>query len=1044
MKSRLVLAAIVTACLGAAAHAEPVKRTRYPSLSPDGKTIAFSYQGDLWTVPAEGGSATRLTTHLARDIQPIWSPDGKTIAFTSNRYGNYDLFTMPARGGSAKRITFHSAQEYPSSFSPDGRWLLYYGNAYDGLDIYRVPVEGGEPVRLTWDRMEREYFGSVSPDGRYIVYNHSGGPGSWRRRGYEGSNNADVWIARFTAPVSEPRKITGNPAQDFAPQFSRDGRRIFYVSDRKGLVNIWSMDLNGGAQKQHTFHTTDGARIPSLAPKADRLVYEYNSEIWLLDLKTNRTAPVRIDIATDERRNFEGERTLTSNPSEVVVSPDGKKLALIVRGDLFVMPATGGLARRLVGGPSRESHVAWMPNSKTVLYCTDEKGQKDLRAIDISGQNGRVIAETEEDETNAVPSPDGNWIAYHLNDHAIAVVAASGGAPTTTIKGTFPDVSRGYEPHLSWSQDNKWLVFVQTGAALEDSVWVAELANPQPRRVTRFLRHVNRPKWAPNGRMIFFTGIAVDQMNLYAVDLVEDGPPEFEEDNIEKLDRPRQNPGGNRMPAAIDWTGVEKRLRRVTGTGNVSDAVMSPSGRTFLIQVGDELQTIPADAKNGRGSQIADNARGLELPADGSRVFFLSGGQIQSLGMQARDRRTSAFRATVEVDLPAENRQVFEEAWWVMDRYFYSENHNQVDWKGIRAKYEALLPYVPYKEDFYDLMSEMVQELRGSHLGVTGPADYTADTPSATAYLGLEPDWETLARDGVYKVARVTPESPADSKWSKVSVGEYVVAVDGQEFGKGRTMDDLLNRKAGRKVVLTVNSQPTMDGARQVAIKPLSPNQGEAVEYEAWVEQRKEIVKRLSGGRLAYIHIAQMNVSSEMRFKEEFVGEATGRDGMLVDVRYNGGGNVAHRLLDILRKKPYVYFRPRSLGQNVMQDWFADYLWGKPAALLINQDSASNSEMMAEGFKALGIGPVIGIPTMGAVIATGTWSFLDGGTIRTPASGVYTASGENMELRGRQPDVLVPYDPVAVKEGRDPQLEKAVQTLMGRLPPSQAKAGEGK
>lgn len=1038
MNSRLVLAAALTVCLGAAAHAEPVKRTRYPALSPDGKTIAFAYQGDLWTVPAEGGRATRLTTHLARDLQPVWSPDGKTIAFASNRYGNYDLFTMPAEGGSARRLTFNSAPEYPSSFSPDGKWLIYYGTAFGGLDIYRVPVAGGEPVRLTWDRMEREYFGSVSPDGQYIVYNHNAGPGSWRRRGYEGSNNADVWIARFTAPLSEPRKITNNPAQDFAPQFSRDGKRIFYVSDRKGQVNIWSMDLNGGNQKQHTFHTTDGARIPSLAPKADRLVYEFNSEIWLLDIAANKSAPVRIDISTDERRNFEAERTITTSPTEFTVSPDGKKVALIVRGDLFVIPSSGGLARRLTSAPSRESHATWMPDSKTLLYCTDEKGQKDIRSIDLSGQSAKAVAETQEDETNPVPSPDGNWVAYHLGDRAIAVVAASGGAPTTTIKGNFLDAARSYEADFSWAASSKSLVYMQTGASLEDSVWVAELSDPQPRRVSRFFRHVNRPKWAPNGKMIYFTAMAVDSTNLYAIDLVEDTPPEFEEDNLDKLDRPQQ-PQQSNAAVNIDWSGVERHLRRVTASGNVSDAVISPSSRTFLIQVDDDLQTIPADAKNGTGTQIAENANGLELTADGSRVFFASGGQIQSLGMQLRDRRPVSFSATVTVDLPSENKQVFEEAWWIMDRYFYSENHNQVDWKGIRAKYEALLPYVPYKEDFYDLMSEMVQELRGSHLGVTGPADYSADTPAATAYLGLEPDWETLDRDGTYKVARVTPESPADSKWSKVNVGEYIVAVDGQELGKGRTLDELLNRKAGRKVVLTVNSRPAMDGARQVAIKPLAPSAGDDVEYEAWVDYRKEMVKRLSNGRLAYVHVQQMNTSSEMRFKEEFVGEATGHDGMLVDVRYNGGGNVAHRLLDILRKKPYVYFRPRSLGKNVFQDWFADYLWGKPAGLLINQDSASNSEMMAEGFRALGIGPIIGLPTMGAVIATGSWTFMDGGNIRTPAAGVYTASGEDMELHGRQPDVLVPYDPVAVKEGRDPQLEKAVQTVLGKLPPSQAK-----
>ena len=376
----------------------------------------------------------------------------------------------------------------------------------------------------------------------------------------------------------------------------------------------------------------------------------------------------------------------------------------------------------------------------------------------------------------------------------------------------------------------------------------------------------------------------------------------------------------------------------------------------------------------------------------------------------------------------------------MMDRYFYDAKHNGIDWNVVRAKYEALLPYVPYKDDFYDLMAEMVQELRGSHLGVTGMSDYGTEAPDSTAYLGIEPDWATLASEGKIKVGKVTPRSPAASKWSKVNVGEYILKIDGKELGKDGGFDELLNRKADRKVVLTVNDKPSLDGAHDVAIKPITQAAAEDIEYDAWVEKTRLLVHKLSNGRIGYQHIEGMNVPSEMKFKEEFISEATGRDALLVDVRYNGGGNVAHRLLDILRKKPYVTFRPRSLGKQVLADWPADYLWGKPAALLINQDSASNSEMMAEGFKALGIGPTVGVPTMGAVIATGSWSFMDGGTIRTPSSGVYTADGEDLELHGRTPDVPVPYDPVAAKEGRDPQVEKAVEVLMHRIQTATAKA----
>lgn len=1032
MKIRYIIAVALLVC-ASGVRAEPVRRTRYPALSPDGTQIAFSYQGDIWNVPAAGGRAVRLTSHLARDVQPVYSPDGKTIAFASNRYGNYDLFVMPAEGGPPRRLTYHSGNEFPNSFTPDGQWVLYYGSAYGASDIYKVRVSGGEPVRLTWDEYEREYFGNVSPDGQWIVYNHNGAPGLWRRRGYEGSNNADVWIARFTTPVSEPKRITTNPGQDFSPMFSRDGKRIYYVSDRKGKVNLWSMDTSGGAQKQLTFHETDGARIPSYAPKADRIAYEYNSEIWLLDLKTGKTAQVPIDVSTDERRNPVVERTITTAPTEYTVSPDGKKVALIVRGDLFVVPATGGTARKLVGRSSRESHAAWMNDSRTVLFVTDEKGQKDLHSIEITGQNEKVIADSNEDETNARVSPDGRYIAYHKGDRAIVVVPAGGGAPVATISGEFPDVGRDYTPLFNWSPDNKWIVFKQTGDRLEDAVYVASLADGKPRRVSHAFRDTNWPQFSPDGKLIYFTGIAVDSANLYAIDLADEEKPAFEEDALERLDQPATTAGGSGADVKIDFATIEQRLRRVTATGGVGDAIMAPSGRTFLFEAGGGIQTVAANAKNASGSLLVDNANGMELPGQGGRLYFFSGGEVQSIGLANRDRRTTSFSATVSINTNDENRQVFSEAWWLMDRYFYNEKLNDVDWKGIRAKYEALLPYVPYKDDFYDLMSEMVQELRGSHVGMTGPSDYTADTPSSTGYLGIEPDWAELEQ-GRFKVARLVGGSPADSKWSKLNVGDYILAVDSQPLGKEVTFDQLLDRRAGKKVVLTVNGQPSMDGARQVAIRPVTQETGNELDYNDWVEWRRKIVDTLSGGRLAYLHIQAMDVPSELRFKEEFVGETTGRDGLLVDIRYNGGGNVAHRLLDILRKKPYVMFRPRGLGKQIAADWLGDYLWGKPAALLINQDSASNSEMMAEGFRSLGIGPIIGLPTMGAVIATGTWSFMDGGTIRLPATGVYTAAGEDMEAHGRQPDISVPYDPMAAKAGRDPQLEAAVRALLAKLP----------
>jgi tricorn protease len=1032
MKRYFVVLVALVALLGAAADAAPAKRTRHPALSPDGRVIAFSYHGDIWTVPSEGGRAARLTIHPSRNVQPIFSPDGSRIVFSSNRFGNHDLFEMSAEGGPARRLTYHSGSEFASSFTRDGRSLIFYGDAYGALDLYKMPATGGEPIRITWDPMERKYFGSVSPDNQWIVFNLNAAPGSWRRRGYEGSTRAEIWIARFTTPLSSLRKVADSPSNQFMPSFSQDGSRIYFANDQNGHVNVWSMDLQGGQKKQLTFHTQDGVRLPSYAPQGDRIAYEYDSGIWLLDLKTGQSREVPIDIVTDERRNFVSERTITSNPSEYAVSPDGKKVALIVRGDLFVVPATGGTARRLTSRASRENHVAWMGDSATLLFATDVNGRKDIHRIDIGGNNERPLVSGVADQSHAVPSPDGKMVAFHEGDQKIVVVPAEGGEPVTVIHGSFPDVTRSAVPRFNWSPDSKWLVFDQTGPRLEDTIYVAAIADGQPKAVSRPYRSTGRPGWSRNGKTIYFPATAVDSASLYAIDLGDQEKPVFEEDALDRLDQPMPSsasPSGT-PEVDIDFATVFRRVRRVTAAGGVRDAVMLPNGRTFIVDTPTGIHSVPANGTNANLTMIAERASRLDLPRDGSRIYFLAEGQVHSVPATSRERRTTNFSAVVEVDLMEENRQVFGEAWWLMDRYFYHDELNGIDWRGIRAKYEALLPHVPYKEDFYDMMNEMILELRGSHLGVNGPSEYTAELSSSTAFLGVEPDWALLESQGLFRVARVVPDSPADSRWSKLNVGDYILAIDERDLSSEWTFDRLLDRKANKKVTLLVSETPNRENARKVEIKPTTQAAASQLNYDAWVEERRKLVDQVSGGRVAYLHVRGMNVPAELRFKEELVSEATGKDALLVDVRNNGGGNVAHRLLDILRKQPYVTFRPRSLGQEVLSDWFNDYLWGRPAALLINQYSASNSEMMAEGFRALGIGPIVGVPTAGAVIATGTWTFIDGGTIRTPSVGVYTAAGEDMDLKGREPDVHVPYDPEAVRLGRDPQLERAVELVL--------------
>jgi len=1030
----MTLCGALAMMLATAAFAQPVKRVRYPGISPDGKTIAFTYQSDLWTVSSKGGRATRLTIHPARDIQPVFTPDGKSILFASNRYGNYDLFLMPATGGKPRRLTYNSSSEFPSGFMPDGKTILFYSGAYGSSDIFRMPVAGGEPIRLTWDWRSRKYFGQVSPDGSRIAFDLNGSPGNWRRRGYQGSFQSDIWTAAFDTPLRDLKQLTHNLGSDFFPMWSQDGKRIYYVSDRKGNVNIWRMNRDGGEKTQITNHQGDGVRVPSYAPKAQKMVYEYDSSIYLLNTRNKKTAPVTIDIETDDPRNLVSERTYTTRFTEFDTSPDGKKIALVVRGELFVLPASGGKGRNLSRQPSRESHILWTKDSQHVIFVTDREGTKDLHVVNIHTGKERTLTSGPADDTNPVLSPDGKTVAFHRGDHEICTIPLAGGEVTVAAHGNFLDVTRGYTPSFSWSPDGKWLVYKNRNDRLYDSIWVQEIGKGEAHRVSPFYQHTHRPRFSSDNTLIYYRGNALDNDRLYVVNLRPEKPVKFDEDKLEALDKKsgkaKPKPDGK---LHINFDTVLDHVEAVTPASvNVGEARYVSSGDRFLYASQAGLFAVSADARNSAGSRLGPPVAGFQVR--GRTLFAISPtGQLQRISLTTRAATTIKWSAVVRTNLVAENQQIFDEIWWLMDRYYYDPGHSGTDWKPLKAKYQKLLPYTTAKSDFYELMLEMVLEIKGSHLGVAGPSDYSASLPASTAFLGIEPDWRELQDSGRFKVASVLPHSPADQASSKLKAGEYLLAINGVELSPENTFAKLLDRQSGKKVVLLVNDKPDKEGAREVAIKPLSAGAAGGLRYRDWVEERRRLTDKLSGGRVAYLHIQAMNGSSERLFKEQLVSLAAEKDGLIVDVRFNGGGNVAHHLLDILRKRPYVAFQPRSLGKKVPADWFGGYMWARPAALLINQTSASNSEMMALGFKQLDVGPVVGVPTMGAVIATGSWQLMDGGRLRMPSAGVYAASGEDLQGKGREPDLLVPYDPIAAQAGRDPQLEAAVKLVLKQM-----------
>jgi tricorn protease len=1061
---------------------DSIKRARHPAISPDLSTIAFTYQGDIWTAPAEGGLATRVTVHEAREVSPIFSPDGKTLIFSSDRYGNPDVFAVPVGGGNPKQITIHSSYDYGEAFTPDGEWLWFRSGRMGGADLYRVRLSGGTPIQMTSDPYVDEYFPTFSPDGKKVALCIMGSPGGWRRHNFEGSGAADIWVADNTTPLTNFRRITDSPENDFAPKWHPTENMIYFISGESGTPNIWKMKPDGTGKVQVTNHTYDGVRIPSMSLDGAKIVYEFDSRIWILDTQTGDDHPVDIQAPSEFKENLRERKTYKDNVDEYEVSPDDKKVAFVVRGDVYVGARDGGKeAKQITATPWREEAVVWNPDSDKLAYVSDRSGSKDIFVYDIVAGQETPLAGGPDDETSPRWSPDGKWIAYHEGSKSIMRIPAPGGEPELVAEGDFYYKPLSSSASFRWSPDSKWMSYTEPTPAYHTDIYLVGLDKHEPHKILHMGRNASPPEWSGDCKFIFFSCSEYGNSEVYALDL-EPKELKFDEDEFDKLfeKKPEEKPKGDggdegkdgvkkdsdapkgdaekeqqgdgkddkgkeekkdsKPQVKIDFQDLDKRLRRVTRLDSEEyDIVASADGKTlyFVSTLNDSrnIWSVSSDSTEAtRLTQITTDASpgGLSMSADGKSIYFTSGGALKSVGTADKKVSTISTSATKEIDFLAENQQVFNEAWWVLDRAFYDPEFHGRDWEAIKARYQAMLPWTPVKDDFYELMYEMIMEVDASHMGISRSGDYSVPDPASTALLGVEFDPGVLANEGLFKIKSVVPQSPADDPHSKLNAGEYIIQIDDTPLSGDTNFYSALSHKEGKKVRLLVNNEPSPENAREVFLKPVGQSAWSRLRYDAWVEGSRKRTHEFSGDRLGYIHIRSMSGRYLEQFKKELLTEAQERDGVLIDVRYNGGGRIAHNLLEILQKKPFAYTEKRGTPL-VPDDQLIDYIYTKPSICLVNQGSASNSEMFADGFRELGIGKIVGVPTAGAVIATTSWRLMDGGSLRVPQWGVYTVEGQNMERLGVQPDYLVPYDPNAAAAGLDPQLDKAVEVLLAEM-----------
>lgn len=1195
--ARLALAGIVMSSVCGSANAEQVVYARELSLSPDGKTLAFSWAGDVWTAPIAGGQARRLTANPADDGSPVWAPDGRHLAFASNRHGSNNIFTMTADGADVTRVSYGDRPETPSAWSPDGQFIYFHmrrdGSMRFEPQMYRVPAAGGQVYRIL------ECYGAgatPSPDGKRIAFSRGWSPFS--RTGYRGSANHDIWL--WEAATAQFSQLTDFAGTDFQPKWAPDNSGVFMISDRsftvaggpppdpRGVMNVWFQPLSGGA-RQITYATTDRVRDFAISADGKTVAYTQWDKLFVVDLaaagvnpSADRLAPreIVIEAGSDSPGKPFEMRTSTKDADEFEASPDGKEIALVVRGEVFVIKTEPEKStRRVTDSSSRERDVTWSPDGKALFYVSDADGREQVYRATSAETPAKALSDSLRFKIERVTdspaiergpllSPDGKSMAI-IRERGDLVIRDLKSGGERTVFASFD------RPTVRWSPDSKWLAYAVEDNEFNSDVWIAPADASAP--AVNISQHPDadvNPQWSADGQIVAFSSRREGQdsdiyMVFLSAALDEKSPVDlaaYFEKAGEKAKK-RKPPGecdasgkihlgaapasqatsqatstpassqasksGSKESDKDDWRSrirkaaqeflkdddakkadkdkakdddakeykydlatAYRRLRRVTSPpASKTSFALSPDGEIIAYLANNEgtpaLYTIKWNGQD-RKKAVTGGVGGLQWALDQSRIFYLKTGVPGSCKPDGGDAKDHAYSARLRIDLVAEASQKFKDGARTMGLMFYHPTLKGLDWPALSLKYESLATRVRTTREFNEIFDFFQGELNASHLGASGPpANLPPGSPptsESVGYLGIEFD-AAFAGPGL-RVKSILADSPGDRDESRLYIGDVLLKVNGQSVGPADSLDRALLGSAGEQVIVELTpsstrpaaSQPTTTSAPssavasgpttpagstppssattapttsatseptskaapasapasapatiEVVIRPIAfPAYSELI-YEAWVRENARYVNEKSGGKVAYTHISGMAEPQFYTFERDLYAVAHGKDGLIVDVRNNGGGWTADWVMAVLNARRHAYTVPRGGDKGYPQDRLIFYSWPKPATMMCNQYSYSNAEIVSHAFKTLKRGPLVGMTTFGAVISTGAFQLVDGTNIRQPFRGWFLPDGTDMESHGAVPDVLVAQTPDDEQTGRRPQLDAAIRATVEQL-----------
>ncbi len=1050
---------------------------RNPSLSRT--HVVFEYANDLWTVAKTGGAASRLTTGVGLERMPMFSPDGKWIAFAGEYDGSVDLFVVPAGGGVPKRVTWHPGQEVPVAWTPDGKELVFASskesNSPRYAKLFRVAVEGGPETALP---LPEGYEAAFSPDGKRLAYVPMARAfTAWKR--YRGGMTTPIYIADLA--TSKVERVPRDNSNDYCPMWVAG--KIWFLSDREGVSTLFSYDPQ--TKKVARALENKGLDYKSASASGDAIVLEQFGALRIFDPKTGKATPLQVSVAGDlaeVREKFVKVGEALSSPG---LSPSGVRAVFQARGEVITVPADKGDARNLTQTTNAmERYPAWSPDGKSIAYFSDASGEYELhvRPQDLSGPAKKIRVEERPGFYYApVWSPDSKRVAFRDAHLRVWMVEIESGK--ATVVDTDRYWGRPFEP--VWSPDSKWIAYAKTLANYMGAVFVYNLAEAKSTQITDGMSDARNPVWDRDGKHMYFTastdsgpalqpdiqsGARTTTSSIYVVVLSKTDPspflPESDEEKVVEEKKPAGPPAGppSGPPAAktsevkIDFENILQRVLSIpmpsrryaglmTGKAGTLLALEIPTGGGF----GPPGLTVHRfDMKERRGDVLFSGVNQFVMAQNAEKVLFRQGpgwmiGTIRPMpprmpgpmppmpapaGPGGAPLRTADLE--VKVQPQEEWAQMYRDAWRIQREMFYDKGLHGANAADMEGKYRRYLGRVSSRSELTYLMEEMMGQLTVGHLNVFG-GERPEVKRVGTGLLGAD----YVVKNNRYQFSRIfngenwNPgmSAPLTQPGVNVAVGDFLLAVDGVDLTAAESVYKPFEGKVGKQVKLRVGPNADGAGARDVTVVPIGFEAG--LRNLAWIEENRRKVEKATNGRVAYIYMPDTAFGGLTNFTRYFYSQV-GKEGAIIDERYNGGGNLATDIVAQLNLKPLSRVATRD-GQDELQPQGAIY---GPKVMLINEQAGSGGDAMPWYFRRAGTGPLIGKRTWGGLVGrAGAPQLMDGGIVTAPSSAVWDPASSKWiaENVGVEPDIEVEQDPELVRQGKDPQLEKAIEVVMAEL-----------